>query len=514
MAVPSYTTDLTTINDAQSITNWTEPTSAAAGGTAVAETDYFIQNNSCISKTFNATGLGGLHFNNGAGVTIPADGAYIAWIYFSAPNAIDTLANGGFRLSVGSGVGAYKMYYVLGSDTYIYGGWRCIPVNPALAADATIGAPTSTAQYFGAVANVANPIQRGNPFGIDAIRYGRCETRISDGSTADGYATFVGLASVNDLNVGSFNRWGLFQSIDGGFQLQGLMVFGHSSAVDFRDSDRTIVIANTTKVSAAFNGFEIRNVSSRVDWTNINITALGTVSRGNFTVTDNATVNLLNCTLASLGTFILQSNTTVTTSRFNFCQLITQGGAIINGCTINGTSDTTKAILSNNPANIINCQFNSTGTKHAIEISTPGTYTFSGNKFAGYAVSNGSTGNEAIYNNSGGAVTLNITGGGSTPSIRNGAGASTTVNSNVQITLTGLVNPSEVRIFNAGTTTQIAGQENVTTGTFFFSVGAGVQVDISILALNYQIQRIKAYSTTSDTTLPIQQIIDRQYLNP
>lgn len=514
MAAPSYTTDLITLNDAQSTTNWSEPTGAAQGGIPVAETDYFIQNTGCISKTFNATGLGGVHYNNGAGITIPSDGAYLAWIYFAAPNAINTLANGGFRLSIGSGVGDIKQYYVLGSDTYIYGGWRCMAANPALTPDATLGSPTSTAQYFGAIANVTNAVSKGNPFGIDVIRYGRCEARISDGSVTDGFATFAGLAAINDLNTGSFNRWGLFQVIDGGYLMQGLVIFGHTTACDFRDSNRTIVIANTTKVTAAFNGFEVRNASSRVDWTNINVTALGTVSRGNFIVTDNATINLVNCTFSNLGTFTLQSNTTIDSSTFNSCLLVTQGSCVLTSCIFNGTTDTVKAVLSNNPTLISGCRFVSSGTKHAIEISVPGTYTFSGNIFTGYAGSNGTTGNEAIYNNSGGAVTLNITGGGSTPSIRNGAGASTTVNSNVQITLTGLVNPSEVRVYNAGTTTSIAGQENVTSGTFIFSTASGNAVDITILALNYQNQRIKNYSTTSDATLPIQQIIDRQYLNP
>ena len=37
MATPSYTTDLITLNTGESITGWTEPTRATAGGIAVAE---------------------------------------------------------------------------------------------------------------------------------------------------------------------------------------------------------------------------------------------------------------------------------------------------------------------------------------------------------------------------------------------------------------------------------------------------------------------------------------------
>ena len=102
---------------------------------------------------------------------------------------------------------------------------------------------------------------------------------------------------------------------------------------------------------------------------------------------------------------------------------------------------------------------------------------------------------------------------GTTPTYRNGAGASTTVNNNVSITLTGLKNPTEVRVFSAGTQTALVGQEDVTTGEYSFFVGSGVSVDISILSLGYQNMRILTYSTTSDVTIPVSQQIDRQYQN-
>lgn len=189
---------------------------------------------------------------------------------------------------------------------------------------------------------------------------------------------------------------------------------------------------------------------------------------------------------------------------------VTQNGATIDACFF---VDTT--VTSDGPADISDCDFSSSGTGHALELTTPGTYTFSGNTFAGYAGTNGSTGNEAVYNNSGGAVTLNIAGGGDTPSIRNGAGASTTVNNNRTVTLTGLKNPSEVRVFSAGTTTEISGTgaESVTDGDHAFSVPLGTDVDIVILALGYQNMRILAYSVDADATLPIAQQIDRQYAN-
>lgn len=85
-----------------------------------------------------------------------------------------------------------------------------------------------------------------------------------------------------------------------------------------------------------------------------------------------------------------------------------------------------------------NIDFTSAGTGHAIEFgpNTPATITLTGQSYTGYAGSDGSTGNEVIYNNSNKAITINISGGGDTPTIRNGTGASTTVVNTVTLTVT------------------------------------------------------------------------------
>ncbi len=423
MAAPAYTTDLSDINLAELTTNWTN----IGTGALAAETDFFVQGSACISKpgwTGDAT-RGGI-YNSGAGQTINTPNAYFAWVYFWGPGALETEANGGMQLIIGSSTTAYKQWYVRGSNTILpFDGWVCIPVDPSLAADATTGAPTSTLQYFGALARIktGSAIGKGNPLGLDAIRHGRGTLQIVSGDLANGYGTFAGAETTANSTT---NRWGLFQSISGGYLQQGLFLMGTSgTAVDFRDSNRNIVIANTKKVTSGFNTFEIRNASSRVDWTNISIASLGTVSRGNFIATDNATVNFTGCVFTDMGTFGFKSNSTALTTTFRRCNLITQSSAVMINCTFDSTNDTAKAVLCNSPTSISGCTFISSGTKHGMELTTAGTYNFVNNTFTGYAGSDGSTGNEAVYNNSGGSITLNIT--GATPSIRNGAGASTTI---------------------------------------------------------------------------------------
>ncbi|RME26938.1 MAG: hypothetical protein D6798_05660, partial [Deltaproteobacteria bacterium] len=93
------------------------------------------------------------------------------------------------------------------------------------------------------------------------------------------------------------------------------------------------------------------------------------------------------------------------------------------------------------------------------------------------------------------------------------AGGTVIVNDEVPLTLTGLKNPTEVRVFAAGTTTEVAGQEAVTTGTFTTTIdtGTAAQVDIAVLSTGYQNLRLTGVDLTSGAvTIPIQQQVDRQ----
>ena len=87
------------------------------------------------------------------------------------------------------------------------------------------------------------------------------------------------------------------------------------------------------------------------------------------------------------------------------------------------------------------------------------------------------------------------------------------------LALTGLRNPSEVRIYPAGSTTEIfnTGQETIISGTFSTQLDSGTytSIDISILCLGFQNLRLLAIPFTSaGSTIPVVQQLDRQYLNP
>lgn len=187
---------------------------------------------------------------------------------------------------------------------------------------------------------------------------------------------------------------------------------------------------------------------------------------------------------------------------------ITANGGTFVGCSIR-RSLSAAALTTADPGEISNCEFISAGTGHAIEITAPGTYTFSGNTFSGYGA-DGTT-DAAIYNNSGGAVTLNISGGGDTPTVRNGTGASTTVNNNATLTLEGLVVGSSIRVelVSDGSLVEyrVAGYT-----TEVFSVASSVAYRIKVRkgtsAPKYQPYQTQTGVLAGDTTVFISQTPD------
>ena len=442
MAAPSYTTDLIDLIADSDTTAWGELVTMASGGAPdEADTESALQGTNSVSQITNTTSLFSMCRILGSPVTLNTGDVFLVWHCHSVATALLNYASGGLRLFIANTLTDWKGWSVGGNDVapYPYGNWINNPIDPTIAYEYSNGtAPTGLTFYgVGSGGILSQVVARGQPHKVDIIRYGRAEARINGGDITNGYATFDGFATLNDATSA---RWGLIQTTTGGYLWKGLLTLGYSSMVDFRDSNKTIFVQDTRKVYLAFNKIEIRQTGSRVDWTGINFTCLSpstTASKGALEVIDDADVNFDTCVFTDMNTFIFKANSTIQDSTFRRCDLVTQGSAVFTSCTFTNTTNSVKAILSDNPQNISNCTFVSSGTKHAIELTSAcvgGTYTFTSNTFTGYASSNGSTGNEAIYNNSGGLVTLNII-SSTSPSIRNGSGASTIVNNAVSLTI-------------------------------------------------------------------------------
>jgi hypothetical protein len=528
MAAAVYSTNLTDLTLSQATTGFT---AIGGGGAIAAETDFYIQDGICVSKltaaTWDSAGTarGGVIYNSGAARTIPTDGAVMVWMYWWGPGVLATKANGGAEVIFGNLSTAYYSQYVSGSDDWEFGGWRCYPVDPNLTPrDRTTGAPNGTWQWFGWNANVAatQSIGKGAPYGIDAIRFGRCDLIATDGDLANGYATFLGAANWD--NTGT-RRLGLLTPMNGVYQQQGLFVMGLAGTpVDFRDSNRVIFIQNTEKVSANFNTFEVRNASSNVSWTAISISALGTVAKGRFVTTDNATVNISNCTFTDMNTFNFLSNATISETTFRRCGLITPTGAVISGSTVEA-STATAAIIINTVAEmgvITDTTFNS--NNRAINITAAGTYSFDGLLFAGntYDVENSSTG----------LVTINASNGSNVSTFINTNGGSTTIVNTKTFTVNNIIADTEIRLIRQSDLVELAGvevvgaspsgQNNMTVSAdadnpgrykASYSYGYTGDVPIYVVAFNEQYQALYLNNSlkADNSTLAVFQTTDRQY---
>jgi hypothetical protein len=222
-----------------------------------------------------------------------------------------------------------------------------------------------------------------------------------------------------------------------------------------------------------------------------------------------------------VGTSVVGANVTLqAVFTFNLMSFINCGTFTQNGATITNTSFSNTKVSASSPANaalISDCTFTSSGTGYAMEIAgTAASIALDGNTFTGYAATDGSTGNEAIYVNiATGSMTITITGGGSTPSIRT-AGCTVTVVNAVNLTITGLVTGSDIVIYAAGTTTVLDSVQNNagTTWVYDYDGGdAGDDIDVGVFLAGYRPFYIRAYELgATDASLPASQMVDRDYL--
>jgi hypothetical protein len=524
MAAPAYTTNLALLTDWETpptFDNFTNFTNSNTNVGDDAATDFPIQSATHFSAATRNAGANGFAADNGANITWTSGWNFFLWGTFLPANAVDTDANNGIVMMVGATTADHYVWTVGGRDfgRYPYGGWQNFVADPEVTTGrTTTGTPGTNYRWCGMGVNQTVAIAKGDPFGIDAIRYGRGDIVVTAGDLANGYATFIGMATQND---NSANRWGLFQDQNGSYLWKGLMSLGTAAtAVDFRDANTVITLDNTRRVQPSFNRIEVTNAASNVEWDTILITSLGTTSRGQFECVDDATVTLNGCTFTDMDTFIFQPNSTIVTTTFRRCNQITAGGASFTDCSfLNATSQITVDATSTSLFD--NCTFQSDGTNHAVDLGTVATtQTMSWDNFLiGYAAVDGSTGTEAIAVNiaSPNVLTINVGQGYDSPSVSQSGDGTVIVQAVVNFSLTGLVNNTEVGIYDSTTYAELFHQEDSTGGTVLYQYNyvADQTVDIVVHNIEYEHIRIFNYNLGgTDASIPIQQRRDRNYLNP
>jgi len=290
----------------------------------------------------------------------------------------------------------------------------------------------------------------GNNCYMDIIRYGTEGIRITGGTTG-ARGNFEEIC-IEDRSSADGKAHGVIREYTpGAYGTQGTLKFGNTAAgtswfedtgaaVTFEDrlvaDDKFRLLVEGNVTGGNETHFILRNttISSARPAVGVDMSSTGI----NELVLENCSfLNLRNAFALPTDTVSGSYTHTVSGCSFTNVGLVNQGSVPLVDCTFNNATDALGAIeldtsaQSNGSSGL---SFASDGTGHAIYITTTGTYSFTDFTYTGYAGTNGSTGNEVVYNNSGGLVTINVTGGG-TPTIRNGAGASTVVNNNVGVTI-------------------------------------------------------------------------------
>jgi len=473
-------------------------------------------------------------------------------------NLVQTQANGGFQIVLDDGTDEIG-FYVGGNDnpplqlpTFF------LSMRLDVSEGGTLNTASRTNAYGGSFANLTETAITGVGYGTQhlAKAVGSIDNVFMDAMyfiVNGNYALTIDAGTVGTPETFSdvvtddiANGWGMIANLQGSkFDINASWEWAPATTNGdsyFEDSNFQVFI-DARDVGAG--NFIVRTLAgtgtNSLVLSSGSFINLGTASVWDLSDADFNTFELTSISWTDVGaiTFLPNGGTSrfLTAAIFNNCGQVFFDTLTVNGATFNGTTDATGAVLldDTSPANQDDLIFNSDGTGHAVRIRPPAsgttlhTYDIQGWKFNDYAGTDGSTGNEAILIDpvdQTDDITINITGGGDTPTIMEAAGytGTVTVNNNVQVTLTGMKDNTEVRVCAAGNpNNELAGIENATAGTtdnrsFSFSLSAGTSVDIIIFNVDWVLppnNRIDGFTIPSgDTSIPISQVFDRNFNNP
>lgn len=397
---------------------------------------------------------------------------------------------------------------------------------------------------------------------IDKVDYtnGTQAALIATGtSPTNTFADFI----TADIGASNANQYGVFRERNGIYNCLGRIALSDSAAqTTFIDSGFNIAFIPQAYISTDFLGINVDLTAANTDVQLSNgsifstgATPSGVTRSGDFIVTgagSGASLTLTDCSLLDLRVITLNSLTTVDGGSLRSAD-ITQGSSTISNADIITQSASTVATIDDptfgTTTGLNNVNFRQGGSGHAIEITTPGSYTFTNINFADYGGTPGSnlttnTGanDAAILNSSGGLVTINVSGGNS-PSVRNVTNitASTTeVVASANFIIRNIEPSSEVRIYDVGADPDIelAGVETIGTSTPSNSVvvvdttefgtpsnpkytltytydQADAPISAAIVVMNFDFQHLRQTITldADGVDVPIFQIDDRNYIN-
>lgn len=450
----------TLVDHADTLTDWSSPAGGETLEIFTSEPDP-VEASGCIGMAISEETGECLHTLAGA-VDLTNQLVYV-WVLVNG--SMDNILTGGIGIVLLDASGPDEIaYHVAGSDVAGFRhsegpvGWQCVildgAIKTAVPGDFTVLAGAEGTLDFanvtgiGAYYSVASKAVGGadNCF-TDTIRFGNNGLVIAGGVTG-ARGSFDEIA-IEDRSTADGTAYGICHEVASGvFGLQGPLTFGLAVGDAehwFQDTNVTIIFedrnigttryffdiaANTDDVGHFQLGL-VSGSDGGTDGCSVLVPA-GVGASMDFSDPDMDTINLYASTFTGFDAGVLFSTDAtngitheIFACTFLLCGTINPGRVEMRNCSISGSpADVAMDILDNLNTLIRDISFLSAGTGHAIDYrptgAGPHTLDLIGFNYAGYAGSDGSTGNEVLLYN---PVTLDadativITGGGGSPTI-------------------------------------------------------------------------------------------------
>ena len=489
MATPILTTGLSVLSTADTTTNWTLLTTL--------DPDVKKQGTNSVSGAVRTSNIG--YYTT---TSLNLTNTHIRiWFNYAAVGYLNTKANGGIAIYVLGGTAGY--WYIDGIDTY-EGGWVLLTVDTSRAFDSGSATLSSVTRVGVSINLTSSPRNVVNTW-VDYVVYGNGLTT-SGGTTEDR----IDLLGTSQLDL--TNGYGILKRTSGVYFLSSNFTIGNSARATYMDINNQVVIFENLLVNSNLYNITL-DATGPATVVNIQNSVIKSESKKNrldfFANTANMTDLTINATTVANGDVFEfnATNQTITGTTFQNCNSITTNGATFEGNIISGGVSTTGVLkISSSMSGISNCQFINNNT--AIEISAAGTYTFDNLYFEGNTY-------DFKVSATTGAVVINVINGGNVATYTT-AGATVEINNQVSITLTGIKDGTEVRVYETSTGNELGtGVENLTGGTFVYTYNnESKNIYFVLVNLNYQVVRLDLVQSGTPLIIPIQQIVDRVYSNP
>ncbi|MEK9767313.1 MAG: hypothetical protein VW683_00215 [Betaproteobacteria bacterium] len=551
----------TVVNTAAAAGDWTSVKNPTGGGLPTfgdfPSDPNPVFGSNCVGIPVNVESAGGYVASGTLNFTTNPEIIY-AWIL--PLGVIDTFANGGIHIILHDGTNTIG-FNIGGSDKSAFrhegesNQWQCMVLDTSLIptqfttantipyagnlASLNLGAITG----IGAGATCLAKAKGGNENTFfDIIRRGRGGITLIEGE-ATNPGTFL---SASNLDASNEFASGIIRDLGAGlYGIQGKITIGSSSVNTYFKETNAVINFESRYVNTSSYAIEYHGTNSNTDSSSI---TLGTkVGTGDTATGKDGVTFIANPIPLSASTVEPSASFFVSSSTEEFFAYGTtvrgfQGGVTLSRSDPSGSTHEWigNDIVNSNQADVgysivRNSTFNDYGyasgsallwDSQSINIKNS---SFTGNTFAIQFLvdSTGSAANEFdnltfsqntfdLLNASNFDVTASIVGGTSGLTVLN-EGTSTTLQvAQSTVTLTGLYSGSEVRVYDVDTGIEINGVEDVgVTGEFSFTDDVGNTVYIVIHAITYEYILIDNYVVpSSNTSIPIEQVFDRNYNNP